>query len=46
MKFVVITYYTTRIIEADDIGDAVEKSYNNHSGFADILAIVRIPEEE
>ena len=46
MKFVVITYFTTYIIEADDFGDAVEKCYDNHSGFVNILAIVRIPEED
>lgn len=46
MKFIVIEKYGSRIVEAEDISEAVEQAYNNHYGFDHILGIVSIPEDE
>ena len=45
MKFIVLTDYSSRIVEAEDIEDAITDSYDNHCGYDHIKAVVRIDEE-
>ena len=46
-KFVVIdSYGNSIIVEADDMFDAVENAWNNHTGYTHIESITRIPTEE
>lgn len=45
-KFIVITNYGSYIIEATDFEDAFSEACDNHSGYSDVLAIVRAPEED
>lgn len=45
MKFLIITFYDSYVIEADDMSDAVERSYNNHTEFNHIQAVVKLPED-
>ena len=45
-KFIVITKYDAYITEAIDFEDAVVEAYNNHTGYDDVQAIVRVPEED
>ena len=45
MKYIIIREYGENIIEAEDIENAVYASYDTHTGYDDIVAIVRIKEE-
>lgn len=45
MKFIIITTNGTRIIEADDFDEATDEAYDSHTGYRDVQAIVKIPEE-
>lgn len=44
MKFLIIKTYGSYIIEADNIVEAAERSYNNHTGYADVIGVVCIEE--
>ena len=44
MKFLIIKTYGSYIVEADDIFEATEQSYNNHTGYADVIGVVCIEE--
>lgn len=46
MKFIVITNYSSHIIEANDIEDAIHEEYSPHAIYDHIKAVVRIDEEE
>lgn len=46
MKFVVIKEYSENVIEAEDFEEAFDNAWNNHSGYSDLIAIVRINEVE
>lgn len=41
MKFLILTCYGSYEIEAEDFEDAVRQAYNNHTGYADVMAIVK-----
>lgn len=45
MKFLIIKTWGSYIIEADDISEAVEQSYNNHTKFEDVIGIICIEEK-
>lgn len=47
-RFLLITTWSDPhlIVEAEDISEAVEIGYNNHSKYDHILAVVELPEEE
>lgn len=45
MKFLIITTYGSRIIEAEDFDEAAESAYDNHTGYRDVEAIVKLPDE-
>lgn len=45
MKFVIITDYSSHIVESDDIEDAIHEEYSSHSVYDHIRAVVRIDEE-
>lgn len=45
MKFIIITTNGTRIIEADDFDEAADEAYDSHTGYRDVQAIVKMPEE-
>lgn len=45
MKFTVIDRYgNAELVEADDIIDAIEKCWNNHTNYDHIMAVARIEE--
>ena len=44
-EFLIITVTGSYRIYCEDFLKAVEESYNNHTEWDDIMAIVRIPEE-
>lgn len=46
MKFIIITKYGSYIIDADDFDQAVEKAYDNHTGYRDVEAIVKVPDND
>lgn len=47
MKFVVLDKYgESNIVEAEDIMDAVEQSYNNHYEYSHIIAVVKAEDSE
>lgn len=46
MKFLIVTKHGTRIEEAEDIAVAADKSFDNHTGFKDVIAVVRMPDDE
>ena len=41
----IIEIHDQYIIEATDFEDAFNKAYNNHTGYSDLIAIIRILEE-
>ena len=45
MKFLIITTYGQYTISAEDMGAALDEVYDNHTGYKNIQAIVRIDEE-
>ena len=44
MKFIILTKYGSYIVECEDFEAAVYKAYNNHTGYDDVMAIVRMDE--
>jgi len=48
MKFLIVDMdgNFSRIIEASDIEDALQKSYNVHTVFDHIQAIIRLPDDK
>jgi hypothetical protein len=46
MEFIIITNYSSRIVEADDIEDAIHKEYDPQSVYDHIRAVVRIDRED
>ena len=45
MKFVIMTTYGSYVIESDDIEDALSNAYDNHTGYDNVVGIVRVPDE-
>ena len=45
MKFIIITNYGSRIIEAEDFAQAADETYDDHTGYRDVQAIVKVPDE-
>ena len=46
MKFLILTKYGSREIEAEDFDEAVSESYDNHIGWNHIMAIVKAEDVE
>ena len=47
MKFIIITKdYGSFIVEAEDFAQAAEMAYDNHTGYNNVQAIVKMPDEE
>ena len=44
MEFIILTKYGSYIIECENFEEAVYKAYNNHTGYDNVMAIVRIEE--
>ena len=42
MSFLIITTNSSYHIEANDFSEAVDMAYDNHTGYDNIMAIVRI----
>jgi len=42
MRYLVITKFGQYQIEADDFDDAVQQAYDNHTGYRDVVAIIKI----
>lgn len=45
MKFVIMEKYGSYIVEAEDIEQAVLKSYSNHCGYNAVYGVVLIPDD-
>ena len=46
MKFLVVRkYYGPEVVEAEDIKEALESYYNNHTGYDEVWAIAKMEEE-
>ena len=43
--FLIITKYGRYIIEAENMGEAVDMAYDTHTGYRDVQAIVCIDED-
>lgn len=46
MQFVVITDYSSSVIEADDVEDAIHEKYDSHCNYDHIKAVIRIDVDE
>ena len=46
MKFLILTNYGSRIIEAEDFDDAVDNACDNHTGYDDVNAIIKLPNDQ
>lgn len=46
MKFIIMQEYSSYIVEAEDIEQAVIQSYNDHCGYNAVYGVVRIPDIE
>lgn len=46
MEFVIITDYSSHIVKANDIEDAIHEAYSPHSVYNHIKAVVRIDREK
>ena len=42
MKYLILTKYSQYQIEAEDFEDAVHQVYNHHTGYDDVMAIIKI----
>ena len=40
MKFILLTKYSVRLIEAEDIEEAIKSEYDDNTGYDNILGIV------
>ena len=45
MKFLIITTYGRYTVDTEDIEAALNEAYDNHTGYKNVQAIVRIDEE-
>lgn len=45
MKFLIITTFGSKVIEAEDIEEAVQYSYDDHTGYDNVLGVVNITEK-
>ena len=45
MKFLIITRYGSRVIEAEDFERASNEAYDDHTGYRDVEAIVKLPDD-
>ena len=46
MKFLILEKYGSRTIEAEDFDDAVQEAYDTHTGYKDVMAIVKCGDDE
>lgn len=46
MKFIIITTYGSYIVEAEDFAQAADNAYDGHTGYRDVQAIVKMPEQD
>lgn len=46
MKFIILKLHGSYIVEAEDFDGAAEAAYNNHTGWNDVMAIVKMEETE
>lgn len=46
MKFIIITTYGSYIVEAEDFAQAVDNACDDHTGYRDVQAIVKMPEQD
>jgi len=44
-KYLILHNYGSYVIEAEDLGQAVEEAWSNHTGYDDINAIIKLPAE-
>mgnify|MGYP003313085329 CR=1 FL=1 len=44
-KFLIIEKDGQYVVEAEDLEDAVQETYNNHTGYRDVQAVVRLEAE-
>lgn len=44
MKFMIITTYGTNIIESEDLSTAVDEAYDNHTGYDDVVGVIKVDE--
>ena len=45
MKYIIITKYGSYTVEAEDFEQAVEEACDDHTGYRDVQAIVKVPED-
>ena len=45
MKFLIITTFGQYYIEAEDFENAAQQCYNFHTGYRDVIAIIKIEVE-
>ena len=45
MKFIIIEKWDSYIVEAEDFDGAISRAWNNHNGYQDINAIIKVPED-
>ena len=46
MKFLVVRkYYGPEVVEAEDMEEALRSCYNNHTGYDEVWAIVKMENE-
>ena len=43
MKFLIVTHYGSYVIEAEDFAQAADHAYDDHSGYAHVEAIIKLP---
>lgn len=47
MKFTVIDRFgNAKVVEAEDIYEAIDQRYNNHYGYDHILAVAKVEEQK
>ena len=46
MKFLIIEKYGGYTVDAEDFEEAVSNAYDNHTGYKNVYAIVKIEQEE
>ena len=46
MKYIIVKIYGSSVVDVEDLEAAVSEAYNNHTGYDDVLAIVKVPEDD
>ena len=46
MKFLIITKFGENVIEAEDFAQAADNAYDDHTGYRDVMAIIKLPDDE